>query len=289
MSKEERLAMISSDDPLSIRKQSQLMGICRSRVYYRKILNDESEIANLVQEIYLASDCRYGYRKIHAELTHDKQLVVNRKRVLRIMQNMKIQGLYPRRKCNTSIGNKANEVFPYLLAGLTVTKADHVWATDITYIAIENRFMYFVAIIDLFSRYIISWELSPFLDAGFCIYVLKQALNQGKPEIFNTDQGSQFTSNDFTAELKSAGVRISMDHKGRCFDNIFVERLWRTLKQEAVFYYRPTNIKELHAAIENFVNWYNNQRRHQSLQYKRPAEVYRNKASMPEIIKPDES
>ena len=136
--------------------------------------------------------------------------------------------------------------------------------------------MYFMAIIDLYSRYIISRELSPSLGAGFCVQTLKNALRGNKPEIFNSDQGCQFTSDNFVNELKQAEVKISMDHKGRCFDNIIIERLWRTLKQEAIYYYRPNTIKELETVLDDFVSWYNYERRHQSLGYKRPAEIYYN-------------
>ena len=190
------------------------------------------------------------------------------------MRGMSLQGLYPKRKSVTTTKDKEHKVYPYLLEGLAITTPDHVWATDITYIAIEGRFMYFIAIIDLYSRYIIASELSPYLEAGFCVYTLKNALQKKKPEIFNTDQGVQFTSNDFIAELNRAKIRISMDHKGRCFDNIYVERLWRTLKQEAIYYYRPSSIKELEIVISDFVAWYNHKRRHQNLQYRIPFEVY---------------
>lgn len=248
------------------------MGICRSSLYYRPIINNESEVANLIQEVYLASDCRYGYRKITAEIIASG-VVVNHKKILRIMKKMKISGLYCRKRCNTSIKEKKHKIYPYLLKDLIICRVNQVWATDITYIMVEGKFIYFVAIMDLYSRYIIAHSLSPYLDAGFCLYTLKEALKQGKPEIFNSDQGVQFTSYNFIMELERANIKISMDHKGRCFDNIFVERLWRTLKQEAIYYYRPNSIRDLNLIINDFVAWYNYRRRHQTLHYKVPADL----------------
>jgi putative transposase len=230
-------------------------------------------VANVINEVYLASDCRYGYRKIPAELT-SRSIIVNHKKVLRIMQDIGLQGLYPKRKCATSIKDKDHKIYPYLLTDLVVNKANQVWTTDLTYISVDGKFYYFMAIIDLYSRYILAYELSPYMDAEFCVYTLQTALKKQKPEIFNSDQGSQFTSNNFVNLLITMGIKISMDQKGKYFDNIYVERLWRTLKQEAIYYYRPSNIKELAVVIENFVNWYNYQRRHQSLQYQIPAEIY---------------
>jgi putative transposase len=258
---------------LPVSTQCKLLGLCRSSLYYNALINSDSEIANLIREIYLKSDCRYGYRKITAGLKANYELVVNHKKVLRIMQDMKIQGIYPRKFINTTIKDN-NAIFPYLLNGVIISHVDHVWATDITYISLPGRFMYFIAIIDLYSRYIIAYELSSSLEATFCIDTLKSALLTGHPEIFNTDQGSQFTSNDFVDTLRNHDVKISMDHKGRCFDNIFVERLWRTLKQEAIYYYRPDTIPELEKCIHEFVFWYNEERLHQSLNYKTPKNIY---------------
>ena len=251
-----------------------MLNINRSNLYYKPIINNDDEIANMIQEIYLSSDCRYGYRKIGLELSY-KDIVINLKKVFRLMKDMGIKGLYPRRRPNTSNGDSEHRIYPYLLHGLSITKVNQVWATDITYISIGGKFVYFMAIIDLFSRYIVDKKLSLTLDSSFCIDILNKALNEkGSPEIFNTDQGSQFTSAGFTDVLKGAGISISMDHKGRCFDNIFIERFWRTLKQEAIYFYRPNSIEELDTVLEDFIGWYNYQRRHQSLQYKIPAEVY---------------
>jgi putative transposase len=258
---------------LSIRKQSQLLEVSRTKLYYKPVINDESEIANLIREVYLSSDCRYGYRKITADL-HNQGQIINHKKVLKIMQEMGIEGLYPKKYINTTIKNNEHKTYPYLLSDLEINKADQVWATDITYIKINSRFMYFMAIIDLYSRYIICYDLSHSLEAEFCVAILEKALCKRTPEIFNTDQGSQYTSNDFTSKLLERQIKISMDHKGRCFDNIFVERLWRTLKQEVIYYYRPEDITSLECRIDEFVPWYNNQRLHQGLKYKTPASVY---------------
>lgn len=258
---------------LPISRQCKLLGLCHSSLYYTPLINGDSEIANLIKEIYLKSDCRYGYRKITAALQDDYKLMVNHKKVFRIMQDMSIQGLYPRKFINTTIKD-SHKIFPYLLNEVTINHIDQVWATDITYIRLPGRFMYFMAIIDLYSRYIIAYDLSSNLEASFCIDTLHSALSKNRPEIFNTDQGSQFTSNDFINTLENHDVKISMDHKGRCFDNIFVERLWRTLKQEAIYYYRPETIQELEKCIHEFVAWYNEERKHQSLNYKTPSSVY---------------
>lgn len=258
---------------LSISAQCKLLGLCRSSLYYTPLINSVSEIANLIKEIYLKSDCRYGYRKITAALQDDYKLIVNHKKVLKIMQDLNIQGLYPRKFINTTIKD-SHTIFPYLLNGVNIDHIDQVWATDITYIRLPSRFMYFIAIIDVYSRYIIAYDLSSNLEASFCVDTLQSALTKSTPEIFNTDQGSQFTSKDFIDTLCNHNVKISMDHKGRCFDNIFVERLWRTLKQEVIYYYRPETIIELEKYIHEFVSWYNEERKHQSLNYKTPKSIY---------------
>jgi putative transposase len=265
--------MIDIGDHLSIRKQSELLKINRSSFYYKPIISDDSLIANLIQEAYAESDYRYGYRKISAVL-NDGGTIINAKKILRLMQEMNIEGLYPKRFVNTTQRNLEHMVYPYLLQDVDIIRANQVWATDITYIRIADRFMYFIAIIDLYSRYIIAHDLSHDLGAEFCIATLEDALKKGSPDIFNTDQGCQFTSIGFTEILAGRGIRMSMDHKGRCFDNIYVERLWRTLKQEAIYYYKPGTIRELEQCLGNFVLWYNNERVHQALSYKTPAFVY---------------
>jgi len=256
---QERYSMIDNESNLSIRQQAWLLGLQRSKLYYKPIINEDSEIANLIRDIYLSSDCRYGYRKVTAAL-HNNGKVINNKKVLRIMREMGIEGLYPKRNIKTSTKNTEHRIYPYLLTDLEINRVNQVWATDITYIRMNGYFMYFIAIIDIHSRYILSYDLSNSLEAGFCLLALKEALISRVPEIFNSDQGCQFTSNEFVNELERRQIKISMDHTGRCFDNIFIERLWRTLKQEVIYYYRPETLKELEKHLQDFVIWYNNHR-----------------------------
>jgi len=200
--------MLGIDPHISIRKQSNLLDVPRTGVYYKPVINDESFIANLIQEIYLSSDCRYGYRKITAQMHHQGK-IVNSKKVLRIMREMGIEGLYPKRHINRSRKNNEHKIYPYLVTDLEIDRVNQVWATDLTYIKINNRFMYFMAIVDLYSRYIISYGLSHSMESEFCVGVLENALKIGIPEIFNTDQGSQYTSKDFTALLRLKNIKIS--------------------------------------------------------------------------------
>ena len=263
------------DKEHSMRYQARLLGVSRSGAYYIPAINDESFLANEIFEIYSKSGCRYGYRKIHAELI-ERGFVINHKKVLRIMNELGFEGLYPKQK-QAKYENKENKIYPYLLDNLELVRVNQVWATDITYIRLNDRFMYFIAIIDLYSRYIIYHGLNYNLEAEFYVDILSNALLTGTPEIFNTDQGVQFTSNEFTQLLLLHEVQISMDHKGRCFDNIYAERLWRSVKQEAVYYYRPETVGELEKVLNEYVVWYNYERVHQSLGYRRPAEVYKHR------------
>jgi len=196
-------------------------------------MRDDSIIANKIAEIYGRSDCRYGYRKVHDELVETGD-IINKKKVQRIMKELGFEGIYPKKKCTTTTPNKEHKIYPYLLKDLKISSSNQVWANDITYIRLQDRFMYFIAIVDLYSRYIVEYGISHSLEGEFYVFILKKALDKGKPEIFNTDQGAQFTSNDFVQMLSENKIKISMDHKGRCFDNIFVERLWRAVKQEAI-------------------------------------------------------
>ena len=273
MSRTSRLTMVEQGFHISIRQQCELLGINRSGYYYRPIINNDSLLANEIMEVYSLSDCRYGYRKITKSL-QSKDMKINYKKTLRLMKEMGIEGLYPKKGVNTTIRTLSHAIYPYLLEGLEICYPNQVWATDITYIKIQDRFFYFLAIIDLFSRYIVAYELSNSLNADFCVRTLQRALLLSNPENFNSDQGCQFTSTEFISPLKAANIKISMDHKGRCFDNIFVERLWRTLKQECIYHYRPDSIQELEKRLDEFVHWYNNERIHQSLAYKTPSEFY---------------
>jgi putative transposase len=205
--------------------------------------------------------CREGYH-------------VNHKRVRRLMRQMGLEAVYPRRKRGLSISDRQHKIYPYLLRGVAVTRPDQVWSADITYIRMERGWLYLVAVMDWFSRYVLSWEVSTTLESEFCVTAVKQALSFGRPGIFNTDQGSQFTSDDFTKVLLGADIQISMDGKGRVFDNIFVERLWRTVKVEEVYLRDYQTVAEARYGLGRYFELYNNRRFHQALDYRTPSEVY---------------
>jgi putative transposase len=213
----------------------------------------------------------YGSRRMKVWLGRQGQ-PVNRKRVRRLMRTMGLQTVY--RRPRTSQPAPGNKVYPYLLGGMEITRPNQVWAADITYIPMAKGFLYLVAIMDWYSRYVIAWRLSNTLDADFCVETLEEALSGGKPEVFNTDQGSQFTSEGFTGLLKQHGVSISMDGKGRYSDNIFVERLWRTVKYEEVYLKAYTDGRQAKTGLDAYLHFYNNQRPHQALGYRTPAEVF---------------
>lgn len=225
---------------------------------------------NEIHEIWTETPF-YGYRRITAEL-RQQGYEVNRKRVQRLMNLMNLQALYPKPK--TSCSNQQHMKYPYLLSGLKITRPDQVWATDITYIPMERGFVYLVALIDLYSRYIVSWKVSISLEAEFCLAMLESALNRSKPEILNSDQGCQFTSEAWTEMLKYHHVQISMDGKGRCMDNIYIERFWRSLKQEEIYLNPTDNVKQARQSIQDYMEFYNHRRLHQSLNYRTPAELY---------------
>lgn len=199
---------------------------------------------------------------------------VNPKRVRRLMRLMGLEAVYPRRKRNLSIPDKEHKIYPYLLRDVEVSKPNQVWAADITYVRMHRGWLYLMAIMDWYSRYVVAWEISITLEADFCVVALRQALEQYWPEIMNTDQGSQFTSSDWTETLQSAGVAISMDGKGRVFDNIFVERLWRTVKVEEIYLRDYQTPAEARVHLDRYFRFYNEERLHQSLGYRTPAEVF---------------
>ena len=213
----------------------------------------------------------YGSRRITAWL-NKQGYGVNRKRVQRLMRLMRIEGVGP--KPGTSLRNQAHQVYPYLLRGVEIVRPNQVWSTDITYCAMPRGFMYLVAIIDWYSRYVVSWGLSNTLDADFCIQALGRALDGAQPDIFNTDQGCQFTSRDFLAPLQERDIRISMDGKGRALDNIFVERLWRSVKHEWLYLHEFQTVPELSAGLKEYFEFYNAERLHQSLGYKTPQAIH---------------
>lgn len=226
---------------------------------------------NLIDHQYLVTPF-YGARKMAVELTKQTGLPINRKRVRRLMQLMGIRAVY--RHPRTSKPAPGHNIYPYLLRDLKITRPTQVWAADITYIPMSKGFLYLVTIIDWYSRYVISWRLSNTLDDDFCVAALEEALSKGTPEIFNTDQGSQFTSEAFTGLLKEHNIRISMDSKGSYNDNLFIERLWRTVKYEEVYLKAYKDGREARISLGEYFRFYNTSRPHQSLGYQTPAEVY---------------
>ena len=257
---------------LSIVRQCDLLDINRASFYYCPVPESADDVAimNEIQDIWEKYPF-YGYRRITVTLRRSGDRI-NYKRVHRLMGKMGIRALYP--KPRTSIANAGHKKYPYLLKDLSLERADQVWATDITYVRMNPGFVYLVAIIDLYSRYIVSWKLSISLDAGFCIEALEEALIRGCPDIFNTDQGCQFTSAVWIEMLEAHGIQISMDGKGRCMDNIYAERLWRSLKYEEVYLKSYETVHEAKQSLERYIEFYNNQRPHQALGYQTPAEVY---------------
>ncbi len=207
-----------------------------------------------------------------AWLNNQQSHQINRKRVQRLMRLMRIEAIYPKPKLTKR--NAEHKVYPYLLRGINIEKNDHVWSTDITYIRIGNGFVYLTAVIDWYSRYVLSWRLSNSLENTFCVEVLEEALSISKPEIFNTDQGSQYTATNFLKILTDSNVKISMDSKGRALDNIFVERLWRTVKYEEVYLKDYQSMKDAQRSLKDYLNFYNKERLHQSLKYKTPESIY---------------
>jgi putative transposase len=248
-----------------------LIDVPRSAVYYEPRINESDALfANLISEIWLEMPT-YGYRKITEELQR-RGYDINHKRVLRLMREAHIQAMYPRP--NTSVRNEQHKIYPYLLRGLPINRINQVWATDITYIKTKTGWMYLVALIDLYSRKIVSWRLSNTLEVTFCLEMLEEALRHDKPEILNTDQGSQYTCELWIQMVLGNGIKVSMDGKGRWADNIIIERFWRTLKHEHILLYVFDTVLDLKRSIESFMYVYNNKRIHQKLGYKTPAEIY---------------
>jgi len=223
-----------------------------------------------IDEIYIKHPM-YGSPRINAQMQREGWLV-GHKRIERLMRVMGIQAIYPRRKLSQP--DPEHKVYPYLLRGVKIERVDQVWSTDITYIPTAKGFVFLVAIMDWFSRYVISWAVATTIDLTFCLDALDQALSLGRPEIFNTDQGSQFTSVDFTDRLRKAGADISMDGRGRAFDNIFIERLWRSVKYEEVYIKDYQGARDAAAQLDAYLRFYNEERLHQSLGYRTPLEVY---------------
>ncbi len=274
MDLDNRRKMVSvDDDNLSIAAQCDLLLINRSSYYYKakSLAPRDIGIMNLIDETYTQHPY-YGSRRMSKYL-QAKGYEVGRKALRRYYRIMGLEAVYP--KANLSKRNQAHKVYPYLLRDIDIIKVNQVWSTDITYIRLEQGFVYLAAIIDWHSRYVLSWRVSISLESEFCVSALEEAITKyGKPEIFNTDQGVQFTSEKFTYVLIQYGIKISMDGKGRALDNVFIERFWRSLKQEKIYLIILTTVKEAKNAINNYMNFYNTERMHQSLEYCTPERVY---------------
>jgi len=271
--------MITTDSTLSMTSKCNLLSIKRSTLYYKpvrtKLCELELELKRKIDKIHLKYPFM-GSRRIVDQLDTAGHHDVGRKRVQRLMRQMSIAAIYPRP--NTSRPGKAHRIYPYLLRNLTIDHPNQVWAADITYIPMRKGFVYLVVIMDWYSRRILSWRLSNSLESTFCVEALQEAIARyGAPEIFNTDQGSQFTGDDFITELKTADIRISMDGRGRWVDNVFVERLWRSLKYEEVYLKAYETVPEARDGIGGWIKFYNYERRHQSLNRRTPDQVFNEK------------
>jgi len=258
---------------LSIARQCKLLGLSRSGYYYtpQGISEQDLTLMRLIDEEYTRHPF-FGSRRLRDWL-QDQGYPVGRDHVRRLMRLMGIEAIYPKRRLSTP--DKEHRIYPYLLKDMKILRPDQVWAVDITYIRLFEGFCYLVAIMDWYSRYVVSWELSLSLEAGFCLEALERALSLAKPEIFNSDQGGQFTSMEFTGLLKEAGIRISMDGTGRVFDNIMIERLWRSVKYEEVYLKDYEDFWVAHDSLGEYFNFYNVERRHQGLQGVTPLDAYR--------------
>ena len=264
---------------LSVRQQCELVGLNRSTFYYEPAGESDLNLylMRLIDKQYTKTPF-YGWPRMTAYL-HREGYTVNHKRVQRLMSKMGLQAIYP--KPRTSVAAKGHKVYPYLLRNLAITHPNQVWSADITYIPMQRGFMYLTAIIDWYSRYVLAWQLSNTLDGLFCLDALDLALAQGKPAIFNTDQGTQFTALAFISRLETAGIRVSMDGRGRALDNVFVERLWRSVKYEHVYLHEYARVPELEKGLHEYFAFYNHERPHQSLSYQTPAEVHSTGLSCP--------
>lgn len=260
---------------LSVSKQCELLDVSRASFYYqpKPVSEFDLNLINKIDKIYTEFPY-YGYRKITAQL-HRENIQVNRKKTARLMRIMGLKAICPKK--NLSKANKQNPIYPYLLKEVDINHSNHVWGTDITYIEANGKWFYLVAILDWYSRYVIAWKLSPNMSSSFCTMCLQKALEVNQPEYHNSDQGSQFTSEDYLSILKQyPDIKISMDSRGRCFDNIFTERLWRTVKYEEVYLHDYGSQDQAQESLNKYFDKYNNKRLHESLNYKTPAEVYFN-------------
>lgn len=271
-SQEKRLLIEPAHQVLSVVRQCELVSLARSMFYYEPGRESEENLALMAQIDQQYLKCPfYGSRRMTA-LLNTLGYSVNRKRVQRLYRLMGLEGIGP--KPSLSKPMEGHKIYPYLLRGVKIERVNQVWATDLTYVPMPTGFMYLMAVIDHYSRKVIAWGVSNSMDTDFCCSVLKEALRQGKPAIFNTDQGSQFTSEAFTGILLAEEIRVSMDGKGRAIDNIFVERLWRSVKYEYLYLQRPETCQQLYQGLQGYFQFYNYERLHQSLDYQPPEAVY---------------
>lgn len=269
---------VESSD-LSISRQCELLGLPRSSFYYEMVAETEVnlKLMALIDRQYMETPF-YGSRRMMLSL-NDSGYAVNRKRVSRLMRVMNLEAIYPKPKL--SRGNPEHRKYPYLLRGLQVNRPNQVWASDITYVPLTGGYVYLVAIIDWHSRYVIAWRISNSLETSFCVEALEEALQHGRPEIFNTDQGVQFTSRQFQERLQHHSVQISMDGKGQCLDNVFIERLWRTVKYEHLYTFCYETVQSLRSGLGKYMKFYNLERRHQGMEYCTPESVYSGREVVP--------
>ena len=266
---------------LSVRRQCELLGLHRSTYYFEPAPETAENLAVMRQLDRLHTDWPFlGSRRLEKWLEQAGGVAVNRKRVQRLMRLMGLSAVYP--KPRLSQPHPGHRIYPYLLRGLVIDHPDQVWSTDITYIPLQRGFLYLVAVLDWYSRHVLSWQLSNTLDGRFCLEALELALQTGRrPEIFNTDQGAQFTADAFTGRLAKAGVAISMDGRGRALDNVFTERFWWSVKYEYVYLNPTDSVSELAAGLNGYLRFYDRERLHQSLNYQTPASVYQGQNQKP--------
>ena len=273
ISVEQKRELVETGHPwLSLRRQCALLGLARGSWYYQPVgpSAEDVELMRLLDEQYTATPF-YGMRRMTAWL-HSRGYAVNHKRVGRLLRQMGLEAIYPKPRLSQPAAGHV--IYPDLLRGITVKRVNQVWSADITYVRLAGGCVYLVAVIDWFSRYVLSWAVSITMDVTFCLEALAQALRQSQPEIFNTDQGAQFTSPAFTDRLKHGGIRISMDGRGRALDNVFVERLWRSVKYEEVYLQDYQSVWDARQSLTRYFRFYNRERLHQALGYRTPAAVY---------------
>lgn len=271
---QKRKAIEPENKKIPVYRQCELLELSRSSLYYKscRVTAYNEQLMRILDEQYLKTPF-YGVEKMTECLRHSGHQV-NSKRVRRLLRNMGLEAIYPQHKQNLSKGDKSHKIYPYLLKDMNIDRINQVWSSDITYIRMYHGWLYLTAVMDWYSRYVLSWELSLTLETDFCVKALEKALRYGRPEIFNTDQGSQYTSSEFTGILHDNKIRISMDGRGRAFDNIFIERLWRSVKVEEVYLKDYQTVAEASLGLGKYFAFYNQERLHESLEYGTPAEKY---------------